>query len=42
MFLFKVEPNETVAFVGATGSGKTTILQLIVRNYDIQKGANSH
>lgn len=35
---FKVEPNETVAFVGATGSGKTTILQLIARNYDIQKG----
>lgn len=35
---FKVEPNETVAFVGATGSGKTTILSLIVRNYDIQKG----
>ncbi|NCA97124.1 MAG: ABC transporter ATP-binding protein [Bacteroidia bacterium] len=35
---FKVEPNETVALVGATGSGKTTILQLIVRNYDIQKG----
>lgn len=35
---FKVKPNETVAFVGATGSGKTTILQLIVRNYDIQKG----
>ena len=27
-----------VAFVGATGAGKTTILQLIVRNYDIQKG----
>jgi len=35
---FKVEPNETIALVGATGSGKTTILQLIVRNYDIQKG----
>lgn len=35
---FKVEPDETIAFVGATGSGKTTILQLIVRNYDIQKG----
>ncbi len=35
---FKVAPDETVAFVGATGSGKTTILQLIVRNYDIQKG----
>jgi ATP-binding cassette subfamily B protein len=30
--------NEKIAFVGATGSGKTTILQLIVRNYDIQKG----
>jgi len=35
---FTILPNETVAFVGATGSGKTTILQLIVRNYDIQKG----
>ena len=35
---FEILPNETVAFVGATGSGKTTILQLIVRNYDIQKG----
>ena len=35
---FKVLPNQTVAFVGATGSGKTTILSLIVRNYDIQKG----
>ena len=35
---FTILPNETVAFVGATGSGKTTILQLIVRNYDIQRG----
>ncbi len=35
---FKVNPKETVAFVGATGSGKTTILSLIVRNYEIQKG----
>jgi ATP-binding cassette subfamily B protein len=35
---FTILPQETVAFVGATGSGKTTILQLIVRNYDIQKG----
>lgn len=35
---FHINPNDTVAFVGATGSGKTTILSLIVRNYDIQKG----
>jgi ATP-binding cassette, subfamily B, multidrug efflux pump len=35
---FVVEPKETIAFVGATGSGKTTILSLIVRNYEIQKG----
>jgi ATP-binding cassette subfamily B protein len=35
---FHVEPKQTVAFVGSTGSGKTTILSLIVRNYDIQKG----
>ncbi len=35
---FHVHPKETVAFVGSTGSGKSTILSLIVRNYDIQKG----
>ena len=35
---FTIEPNQTVAFVGATGAGKTTILGLIVRNYEIQKG----
>lgn len=35
---FHVEPKQTVAFVGATGSGKTTILSLICRNYEIQKG----
>lgn len=35
---FVVNPKETCAFVGATGAGKTTILSLIVRNYEIQKG----
>lgn len=35
---FHVKPKQTVAFVGATGAGKTTILQLIVRNYDINAG----
>ena len=35
---FVINPKETVAFVGATGAGKTTILSLIVRNYEIQKG----
>ncbi|MBR4972144.1 MAG: ABC transporter ATP-binding protein, partial [Oscillospiraceae bacterium] len=35
---FHVEPKQTVAFVGSTGSGKTTILSLICRNYDIQQG----
>ena len=35
---FQVKAGQTVAFVGATGSGKTTILSLLCRNYDIQKG----
>ena len=35
---FHVNPQDTVAFVGATGSGKTTILSLICRNYEFQKG----
>ncbi len=35
---FHVKPGDTVAFVGATGSGKTTILSLICRNYEFQKG----
>ena len=35
---FKINANQCAAFVGATGAGKTTILSLIVRNYDIQKG----
>ncbi len=35
---FKVEAGETAAFVGSTGAGKTTILRLIGKYYDIQKG----
>ena len=35
---FHVNARQTAAFVGATGSGKTTILSLICRNYDIQRG----
>ncbi len=35
---FTIKAGETAAFVGSTGSGKTTILSLICRNYDIQKG----
>ncbi len=35
---FTIHPGEMVAFVGATGSGKSTIISLIARFYDIQKG----
>ena len=35
---FTVEPGQTVAFVGATGAGKSTIMNLLSRFYDIQKG----
>lgn len=35
---FVIEPGERVAFVGATGAGKSSILNLIGRYYDIQKG----
>lgn len=35
---FSINSKDVVAFVGATGAGKTTILSLITRNYDIQKG----
>lgn len=35
---FTVEPGETVAFVGRTGAGKTTITNLLLRFYEIQRG----
>lgn len=35
---FTINPGETVAFVGATGAGKSSIINLITRFYDIQKG----
>jgi ATP-binding cassette subfamily B protein len=36
---FAVEPGQTLALVGATGSGKTTIISLLLRFYDIQEGS---
>ncbi|MCR5154532.1 MAG: ABC transporter ATP-binding protein/permease, partial [Lachnospiraceae bacterium] len=36
---FTIEPGQKVAFVGATGAGKTSVLSLIGRYYDIQKGS---
>ncbi len=35
---FTVEPGESIAFVGHTGSGKTTVTNLLMRFYDVQKG----
>jgi ATP-binding cassette subfamily B protein len=35
---FRVEPGERVAFAGATGAGKTTIVNLLLRFYDVQHG----
>ena len=35
---FKAEPGETVAFIGSTGSGKSTIIKLIPRLFDVSEG----
>jgi ATP-binding cassette subfamily B protein len=35
---FELQPNETLAIVGSTGSGKSTIINIMNRFYDIQKG----
>jgi ATP-binding cassette subfamily B multidrug efflux pump len=36
---FTIEPGDTVAVVGHTGAGKTTLISLLLRFYDVQKGA---
>src|SRR5712671_6190243 len=36
---FAIEPGQTVAIVGHTGAGKTTLISLLLRFYDVQKGA---
>ena len=36
---FGIEPGETIAVVGHTGAGKTTLISLLMRFYDVQRGA---
>src|SRR5438552_12024805 len=36
---FRVEPGQTIAIVGHTGAGKTTLISLLLRFYDVQRGA---
>lgn len=36
---FRIEPGQTVAIVGHTGAGKTTLISLLLRFYDVQRGA---
>ena len=35
---FRIEPGETIAVVGHTGAGKTTLISLLLRFYDVQQG----
>ena len=35
---FEVKPGERIGIVGATGSGKTTLINLLLRFYDVQRG----
>ena len=39
---FEVRPGERIGIVGATGSGKTTLINLLLRFYDVQRGADHH